>query len=290
MKLQCYKEACKKVRRKQIEALSKLPSDDSLSDSDESDDENFVAKLRKEQESTTFSASLIGAEEEKEVDQLEELKQILLAPDGEIVKPQSSDDLSEPTRVFGPSWVRPTKVVKRIVRHIQQDGAECTTVSYIIAPEEVARVQNAAKRVIRRQQESQQQKQPAVLVEKKYNGSDFSGMKINFRGIYDKVEKLAKERSEKGNVGERAVRAAKLAASQSCTISNRHPKVELNARLEKIIVDMWTLPKALPFRFPPNEIPGYLALISDPICLLDIRKKLGTYSVKTFNIIEALQL
>ena len=58
------------MRRKQVEALSKLPSDDFQSDSDESDDENFVAKLRKEKESTTFSASLIGAEEEKEADQL----------------------------------------------------------------------------------------------------------------------------------------------------------------------------------------------------------------------------
>ena len=211
---------------------------------------------------------MLEGEEEKESDQLEELKQIL-APGGENSK-KASEKLGDADRIFGSAWVRPTKVVKKIVRYIQQDGSECTTISYITTPEEVARVQNAAKRIVRRQQEPHYQSAVERI------SSSSSDMKINFRSISDKVKQAVDEKLQSGNSNDRAVRAVKLAASQGCTISNRHPKIEFSARLEKLVVDLWSMPKSAPFKYPGYaEIPNYLALIDNPICLLDIRKKLG---------------
>jgi len=62
----------------------------------------------------------------------------------------------------------------------------------------------------------------------------------------------------------------------------RLPRVELAARFEKDILDLWDMKKSHVFRFPvPKDVAGYYDVISNPMCLMDIREKIAEYKYLT---------
>jgi hypothetical protein len=80
---------------------------------------------------------------------------------------------------------------------------------------------------------------------------------------------------------ERLYQPSKIASRGATVATNvniRMPHVRLAAKFEKELMIVWKKKQASWFRDPvPDSVAGYYDMIKNPICLRDIRNKIGTF-------------
>ena len=296
-----YKEQCNNIWKRQLLALT----NDEIYDSDSDDSEVDVDETIDEVDESDPFANVLG-DKAAEVDDFNELIQLTSGPQNIPQINTSDSDNPVPSVIFDENRKRPAKVVKSIKRFIKPDGTECIEVSFKISDDEVSRVERETlrKRVtqkvndfsIKRPTASTYASIQAEVANQLQDYNNFDGMKINMRAITDKAKKAKDQLEElleaiscRNKENERIppfILSNTSAPSESSneksekiqSISKRLPRVEFCAHIEQIVMNCWSLEIATPFRHPvARSVPGYYDLIKRPICLTDIRKKLGYF-------------
>ena len=215
---------------------------------------------------------------------------------------------SAPIVPFAPSqidWVRPRRVVKRIIRTVLSDGTETVRVEFVFAESEVERVE----RVSLRWKKEREARRSATAAggyavgggagpEEEEEADDIAptsmaSMKINLSRIKKVVdqnnqmlrkERAAEEQDPYSIAYETGTKPAKSSKrSVGTVINNRVPRISFAVRLEEEVMKIWNNKHSIPFRVPVNafDAPGYYQRVTDPICLTDIREKVVSYQYET---------
>lgn len=194
---------------------------------------------------------------------------------------------------------KPTRVVKRLERIIQDDGTECVTISFILSDIEVIRVEQNAERDLKLKNRSWSRSQDLYDDDEdtnglgkvnitdgknqimKGNGKD-ENLKIRLPVNKTKMDKAAPHRDGRGHededsYGYNAPKGTSRLSGLQPT-SYRMPHIRFAAKLEKELMEEWRKKHAMLFRNPvPISIEGYYDRIKTPICLLDIRNKIAQF-------------
>jgi hypothetical protein len=193
---------------------------------------------------------------------------------------------------------RPSRVVKRVTKTYHDDGnkiIETIKVEFIVSELECRRVEDATLR--ERKLREMKKHNPLLssrpgrrmsfddeLPEEDHMFTTSSGtLGLNFGALKRKVSEAAAMDDHYGEDSYlrqqyRTTKRGNVAVSKK----SRLPRVELAARFEKEIFDLWDMKKAHIFRFPVSkEITRYYEVITRPICLMDIREKISEYKYST---------
>lgn len=200
-------------------------------------------------------------------------------------------------------WKRPTKVVKRRRRTVKPDGTEVIEISFSFAEDEVEKVQKNRNRnqgsfaekmssIMRNEgpygrhslvydsEEDDVEEEPVMIAEK----PEKAEIKLNLNVINTKAKrgrdeenihggKLGRSKSSKRNAAHRPLKQTRL------------PQVQFAVALEKILMDKYAQKSATSFRFPVDAklYPYYYTKINKPLCLDDIRQKIGRFQYRTLQ-------
>jgi len=207
-------------------------------------------------------------------------------------------------------WVRPRRVVKRIIRSVLSDGSESYRIEFIFDSSEVSRVERTS---IRLKQEREFRRSASAAggyagihgkeEEEEENDNAIptavASMKINLSRMKQVVDQnnlvLKRDRGEfdgddayynaypgaGGGGGKSSHKSSKRSAE--IVINTRVPRASLAARLEEELMKLWNSKFSIDFRYPVNpvSVPGYYQRISEPISLSDIRDKIVSYHYET---------
>mmetsp|Transcript_45235 Transcript_45235/g.79006 ORF Transcript_45235/g.79006 Transcript_45235/m.79006 type:complete len:1418 (-) Transcript_45235:87-4340(-) len=211
-----------------------------------------------------------------------------------------------PAAALQSDWVRPRRVVKRIIRTVLSDGTEMVRVEFVFAESEVERVERLSTRW-RKEREARRSATAAggfaagaggAGLEEEEEADDIAptsmaSMKINLSRIKKVVDQnnqmLKKERAAEEQdpysisyeTGTKVAKSSKR--SIGTVINNRVPRISFAVRLEEEVMKIWNNKHSIPFRVPVNafDAPGYYQRVTDPICLTDIREKIVSYQYET---------
>jgi hypothetical protein len=222
----------------------------------------------------------------------------------------------EPTIRQFPAGRRPTKAVKRTVRTIHEDGTETIEVQFLIAANDVFRVEadkaHEHSRAmyyddaeiafnIEHEEEVEEINRPRkadpglVLRVKNFNAvclvvnmllylSKF--VRILFVTVFrvqaaEMQMTVVDQRTRQNTIVVDEVEYKPIKSTTRTAgvqINQRLPHVQFSAKLEKLLMEEYKKHYSFVFRTPvPQTIPGYYDLISTPMCLSDMRDKLITF-------------
>lgn len=244
---------------------------------DEDDEEEMDLDL--EGALSKFSKPSQAAAEQEDVRELGALSSLL---DG-------TDSMEVAEAPPAPSIDYPQKVVRRLTRTVKADGSEVITVQFIFS-EDVRKVETnalkaakdrALKRIsltaftdssLRRTVEDDL---PSSMTLKVGKMRTMAGSGL--------VLKKGRKMEDDGVDGEGIVTKTKRSGGGTVHLQTRLPRVCFAGRLEKELMTLWKMPSAGYFWYPVDVTlyPNYYSLISNPICLKDMRTKIASYDYST---------
>lgn len=177
--------------------------------------------------------------------------------------------------ILGPNWVRPTKVVKKIERYIRSDGQECLRVKFILTSSEVARVEreNIKNKTGKYGVLPQVGSTRSELVRGRSRADSISDQNVVPGSAASAVSHNLLSNSNRNLRQKASVHSSFQTSSKPTGLQSY--KFELNARLEKMLMEVFAWASAGDFRHPvPQAVPNYYNIIDHPISLTDIRNKL----------------
>eukprot|EP01007_Sphenomonas_quadrangularis_P000517 NODE_135_length_2032_cov_270.275340_g102_i0.p1 GENE.NODE_135_length_2032_cov_270.275340_g102_i0~~NODE_135_length_2032_cov_270.275340_g102_i0.p1 ORF type:complete len:618 (+),score=44.83 NODE_135_length_2032_cov_270.275340_g102_i0:23-1855(+) len=198
------------------------------------------------------------------------------------------------------SWVRPRRVVKRLIRSVNAEGIETIRVEYLFGPKEVDRVEkenNKMKKEREYKRSGHGSADHAIHddeIEDMQVGTTMASMSLNIGKMKKAVDQnnvMKKQVHGLGGLGLdpeevyalKQMKSAKR-SSHVTPLSYRLPRVSLAVRLEKELLSLWMSKNASFFWFPVNRLePGYYEKIQNPICMKDIREKIASFQYETAN-------
>lgn len=195
-----------------------------------------------------------------------------------------SSSLALPSRL--PYWQRPARVVKKVIRSVAEDGTETITVQYIFGDEHVNRVMSETQKMRTQQQrlkEAMQRNREAgnIMwaeddreedVEKVMKGE--LGLKLD-KGMRSKA--IAERDDAHYGLGPEVGISGQTNRKKHVSRDIRLPQCVLATKLEDALMSQWVNKIAAPFKYPVDvdRLPGYRQRVARPICLNDIRDKIG---------------
>jgi hypothetical protein len=177
-----------------------------------------------------------------------------------------------------------TKVVKRMVRRVREDGSETVDIKYLLAEEEVQRV--------RREADKKMNEQQVALSGRRRDADEEFGkaLLLPANSLSFKL-KLGKKKEDEDDAFGASKRKAAARVGQveddaelykprprvGPQVSSRLPQVTFAGKLEAELLKQWHRKEAELFRYPVGNVPGYHERIHHPISLRDILQKIGMY-------------
>jgi len=294
-----YKEICHNIWEKQIEALSNqaIPQDSDDDESDSEDDDIDLARMEQEANETSNKANLdmqrqVSDETAAQIRQIENDRaafesirrlQRNFSAGATLMDAGVRTALSESLK----TWKRPAYVTKRTRRVVRSDGTESIEVKYIfdqsksLDSNDVYRPRRRSSSVVMHRSGTCDS-DVDDLEEEPIMASDVTNNPpaLNFQMILSKA-KRGREEDVADFEGFRG-RRERGSAAAVVDMNARLPKVQFASRLDEIVMEQWRSKKAIVFRERvPKTVVAYYQKIENPICLRDVRNKIGNFEYTT---------
>lgn len=279
MKAEDYTKQAAGIWKSQVNALKSTMRHRYDSGSDDNSDDDFEGEDDLHDTDNEEDYSLFSGDRTSEAAELNALKDIAAAQNVEfptVGGSSSGDGVTDGNRrtlqdIMGPDWVRPAKAVKKIERYIRSDGSECVRVKFILTPSEVTRVE--------RENIKNKTGKYGILPQVGAARSELVRGRSRTDSITDSSATAASAPPAVSDKSNRPLRQ-KESIHSNFQMSSKPAdlqlyKFEFNARLEKMLMEVYAWPSAVDFRYPvPHAVPDYHTIIAHPMSLSDIQRKL----------------